>query len=35
MDNQEQFEAKLVAAEKDWDENGGLTLSQIKKKYDL
>jgi len=33
--SREEFISELEEAEKDWEKNGGLTLKEIKKKYNL
>lgn len=35
LQTRDEFLVELEGAKKEWKKNGGLTLSQIKKKYDL
>lgn len=35
MQTREEFLTELEEAEKDWEKNGGLTLDEVKKKYNL
>lgn len=35
LKTREEFFAELEAAEKDWEKNGGTTLEEMKKKYNL
>ncbi|PIQ77509.1 hypothetical protein COV82_04055 [Candidatus Peregrinibacteria bacterium CG11_big_fil_rev_8_21_14_0_20_46_8] len=35
LQTREEFYAELEAAEKDWEKNGGITLEEFAKKYDV
>lgn len=35
MKTREEFFAELEAADRDWEKNGGITLEEMKKKYNL